>query len=444
MNQAIFESINNKTNFQCMVLFLMAIVPVVHLAFGGWTDLIFNLLAILSIIGIMFDKNVNKFYWFGNRLFLMLFFIYPLIIFLSQLFRWQWRIHDYLDQGRFLLAIPVFIYLSKIQINYGKILGFFLPFSMIISYFTTKYIFTDIQYGERFSNNFSDVVAYGQICISMSMLILTILIFTKKQNVLSIIFKLVGISFGIFISIKTQSRTGWIGIPFSAIVIIMAQEWGYNKRHIVGLAFIIAIVVGSFFLESPVVHQRVFDAYYEIMNYPWSGGVAQDGSVSLRITFFRIGWFYFIHSPWYGWGDKGFEILLGSPELRNFASTYAIDYCYVRLFHNELVTQMVRYGAFGILGYVLVFIFPVIKLAFLIKNNPKNESAKLNAALAIVFLITQIFAGISDQVINLKHMVMYFSLLMAGFLSSVASATEADNPSSTVGPIKPSVFTTPS
>ncbi len=376
---------------ECAIFILMALAPTIHLAFGDWNDTVFNAISFLSLLGIYLDKTAKPFNRRQNAIFLLLFISYPAAIFISQLARWQWRIHDYLDQGRFLLAIPVFIYLAKKNFNYKKQLEIFLPLALIASYFATKYLYRDVQYGtDRLANNFIDVVGYGQICISMSLVILAMVERNDSKGVFFTFWKILGLAFGVLISIETQSRTGW----FSILGVIAFLLW-INREHIKGKSFALLffLIIGAsyvLFNEIHIIHQRLFEAYLELKNYPWSGGVAPYGSVSLRITFFRIGWFYFTHSPWYGWGEKGFVGLMNSPELLAFASKYAIDYSYVRLFHNELVTQMVRYGMLGVLGYIMVFVVTTAKLASLL-NHP-SEVVRSNAILAIVFLLTQIFS----------------------------------------------------
>ncbi|MDE2423259.1 MAG: O-antigen ligase family protein [Betaproteobacteria bacterium] len=400
-----------KIDLKTLPLYLIYIAPTVHLAFGKRFGDLFNILTVLCLINIykygveIPIKNKRLFF-----IFLITFFIYPLEIFISQLLRWQWRIHDYMDQIRFIFAFPVFLYLINKRVDLTKYIEYSIPVALILSFFTTKYLFSDTQFGDRFTNNFTDPLAYGQICLSMSMLLIATFLYKNSSSYLKL-YKVAGILFGIYISVKTESRTGWIAFPIAALIIIYTFREKFNFRYIFLIFLSMLAICYGIYQTIDIVHLRLDQAFNELLSYPWHGGMAPETSVGLRITFWRLGWFYITHNPWYGMGDKGFINLLNSQDIMSFASKEAITISYQKLFHNELITQTVRYGLLGFIGYIAVLIIPFV-IFFKEINNPSNQIKHISL-ITVIFLMSQIVAGVTDEVLNLKYMVLYFMLLMS-------------------------------
>ena len=81
------------------------------------------------------------------------------------------------------------------------------------------------------------------------------------------------------------------------------------------------------------------------------------------------------------------------------------------------MTQMVRYGLFGIAGYLLAVIVPlIIGIKNLTSNNP---IVKRSALLLVCFIICQIISGLTDEFLNLKGMVAFYAYLVSTLLGTI-------------------------
>jgi O-antigen ligase len=227
----------------------------------------------------------------------------------------------------------------------------------------------------------------------------------------------IGFLLGMYLSIHSGSRTGWLAIPIVLFFILVTKlHWSIWKSIPLGILF---SVLASYILyqTSPIIHDRIALGIHEIMSYPWDGGIAPDTSVGLRITFQRLGGFYFSQSPIYGWGTAGYTSIKDASEVLSFSSQFARDFVSSALFHNELMTQMVRYGLFGIAGYLLAVIVPlVIGIKNLYSNNP---IAKRSALLLVCFIICQMISGLTDEFLNLKGMVAFYAYLVSTLLGTI-------------------------
>lgn len=411
-----------ENNLSLWIYILVCLAPVVFFSYEKLFGEVYKLISLLCLIGLITQKKKILFNWKENKASLMIFLIYPLTIFITQLFRWAWNFHEYLDSLRFLFAIPILIYLSEKKIDFTKILEIVLPISLFLSLITTKYFFLDTQYGtNRFTDLFLHPVYYGEIIISMSLILLSTFFLSPYRYSFFSILKVIGILVGFYISIKTESRTGWINV----LIIPMILLW-LNRRSVkqyfffITPVFILAIVIILFEFNHDV-SSRLIELYNEIRSYPWSGGIAPETSVGLRITFYRIGWFLICHENWYGWGIKGFGHILSNPELLAFSSKYTLQYVYLTHFHNQLLTLLVWYGIFGLIIYLICFIVPLVQSLRIIEKIKHDFLIRKNATILIIFLITQIVSGFSDMVILFKYMIMFYSFMMAGLLAPLTS-----------------------
>ena len=349
---------------------------------------------------------------------------YTLAIFLSQLCRWSFYHRAYLDTSPFLYFIPVYLFVSWRRIDIGRWLQLIIPIVVIGAYWSTFYHHRELANPDwvkdhRLAPYFLDPLVFGQLTLTLGLMGLSTIQVYKSgiKNIALITWSSIGFFLSLYLSIQSGSRTGWLAIPLVLFLIVVNKlKWSLRKSIPIGIFF---SVLASFILyqTSPIIHDRIILAFDEIISYPWHGGIAPDTSVGLRITFQRLGWFYFSQSPIYGWGTGGYTSIKDAAEVLSFSSQFARDFVNSALFHNELTTQMVRYGLFGIAGYLLAVIVPlIIGIKNLTSNNP---IVKRSALLLVCFIICQIISGITDEFLNLKGMVAFYAYLVSTLLGTI-------------------------
>jgi heme A synthase len=81
------------------------------------------------------------------------------------------------------------------------------------------------------------------------------------------------------------------------------------------------------------------------------------------------------------------------------------------------MTQMVRYGLFGIAGYTLAVIVPLV---IAIRNlSSDNVIVKRSALLLACFIISQMISGLTNEFLNLKGMVAFYAYLVSSLLGTI-------------------------
>jgi O-antigen ligase len=425
-----FDAISTVNKLSIIFILLL---PIFHLTFNGWTGVLvvlsflFSLLSLVQnkeSIHVVFRDNKSKWVIFGL-------IAYSLAIFLSQLCRWSFSHRAYLDSSPFLYFIPIFIFIAWKKINMGRWFQLILPIMIIGAYWSTFYNHRELANpgwvnDRRLAPYFSDPLAFGQIILTLGLMCIASIQLTRKKwlNIILCVWSIFGFVLGIYLSIQSGSRTGWLAIPIVVFFILITKlNWKLSISLPVGLIISVVICLTAYHL-SAFMHERVDLAMNEIFSYPWSGGIAPDTSVGLRITFQRLGWFYYSNSPIYGWGTAGYTVIKDAPEVASFSSQYARDFVYSALFHNEIMTQIVRYGLFGIIAYVFAVLVPFI--IFFKYLSTKNPTVKQAALLGICFLTCQIVSGFTDEFLNLKGMVAFYAFVISSLLGTIIAF--ADSP----------------
>jgi O-antigen ligase len=410
---------------QQLAIVCICLLPIFHLTFNDWTGYWIVLSSFFSLVAISQNpKSIKEVFSDPRSKWILLGLIaYTLAIFMSQLCRWSFTHKAYLDTSPFLYFIPVFIFVVWRKINMGKWLQWVLPIIIIGAFWSTFYHHRELARPDwiqdrRFAPYFSDPLAFGQIILTLGLMSLSTINFsgwTLKENMMKL-WGLLGFALGIYLSIRSGSRTGWLAIPIILIMIgCVKLNWSRAKTLLFSF-FTTALIIVTIYVIFPSAQERIALAIHEIISYPWQGGIAPDASVGLRITFQRLGLFYFSESPLYGWGTGGYTAIKDAIEVQNYSTEYARNFVYSALFHNEIMTQMVRYGIFGIVGYILAVLVP-LGLAFHSLKS-KNGIVKRSALLCSIFLICQIVAGFSDEFINLKGMVAFYAFMITSLLGT--------------------------
>ncbi len=219
---------------------------------------------------------------------------------------------------------------------------------------------------------------------------------------------------GLYLSIRSGSRSGWLALPISAVIIFNFIFDRKIKYQILAILVTASFLFAMYFF-SKTINIRINSLVEEIASYPWFGGVAPDTSVGLRITFNRLGFYYFSQSPIFGWGEHGYAAIKDDPHLLKFSTQYARDFAYGALFHSEWVTQAVRYGSLGFIAVCLVFWLPIRSFYGFYKYH---SSLLKVSSMGMVYMVCQLTASFSDEVFNSKGMITFSAIIIAGLMAS--------------------------
>jgi O-antigen ligase len=271
---------------------------------------------------------------------------------------------------------------------------------------------------------FVDVLSFGSLTLLFALLSFAALtFFWPRFSWPSRFISIASVLIGLYLSVRSGSRTGWLNMP----VFLMVWALGfslpiYGRLKTLFILFVILITAGIFIQSSPYFTAKVLAAINEISNYHWDAK-STEGSADIRISFYRMALFYFLHNPVKGWGDLGWKELMNSQEIVQYASEYARNFP-EHGFHNEILTSAVRSGIWGLVSSISFFLFPII-WAVRILQKSFNVDLKLFGFFILFLMLHMLLAGMTTEVTNLVFLASFLGLMISVLVGESIAHTAA-------------------
>jgi len=407
---------------------LLTIMPIGIFLIKGWISSVLFVCSALSLFIIISGQlsglknqpaveKTNSLRWFYLILIMLIFPVTAVII--SSVLRNEWIWPDFDSPFRFLLAAPIFYVVFKHKLNLINRWQYILPLTLVVTLLALPFIHSyypgQDPFKTRMGTYFVDPLTFGWISLTFSLLTLFSINLDRKEHWSLILFKIIGAGIGFYFSMKSQSRTGWLAIPFIFFLFVFTHG---PKNKVVSMltAFIVSLVlIAAIYQSFSVVKQRVSEGYDDIVSYKMND-VNELSSLGERISFARMGFYYFSLNPVLGWGHNGFNDHVNDAEI----SAYANEHTRHTpggggLFHNELVTNAVAFGVWGIIYTVLLFFVP---LALFITSWRKKINPKI-CALGVVYIICEVISSFSTEVFALKFTASFHAVFLSCFCATI-------------------------
>jgi O-antigen ligase len=346
-----------------------------------------------------------------------------LAIFLAQSFRGQYSWAYYDSPAHILICVFVMLAMVKAGPRVVELMSYTFPIANLLA-LANILINPNLFWGPaRLSTQALDPLAFGSLSLTFGILSLISIKLHRNKSKLHVLYKLVGFCAGVYLSIASGSRTGWLALPIIGFLWIYFEHVKFTlpTKTIVATS-LIAIVISSYFL-SETVHQRTDMAAEEITNYHWDTPNS-DTSVGARISFARIAVFLLEKKPLSGWGDGNFTSVINDPEL-SFAATETKKMAVKTGLHNEISANMVRSGIWGLISSVALFLIPA--LYFLNNARSKPEHQRNVAFLGLAFLTCQFVSSLSMELLNLRYAASFYGLMLAIFCGQLLFYASQNN-----------------
>jgi O-antigen ligase len=413
----------SRIDFRNYLLIFLAIAifttPLGVLSIKGWAGYHLFICAFFSLILLWLGRSSSVYSEPSNQTYVratFLTFALPLVAtLLAQLLRKEFNLSALDSPARFILVIPILYSLLKLNINLTRLLVISIPLSVIATYFLIPYL---PQKGwaldsNRLATYSVDPLTFGKIALGLGLMSALIAI-EKIQDKLIFIVALSGTILGIYLSIQSQSRTGWLSIFFVTLFLIIhifRSVKSVSKKIIVSL--ILSTCLLTPFLTNPQVLNRAHQAILEIKTWqPNKNSI--DTSVGMRLSFWSIGTQLFLEKPITGWGNDGFKQRLAEPDFQEIASQYTRDFTLGAGFHSDIMQNAVRSGFLGLAAYLSIFLVP---LTFFIRLYLKNRLSQLMSGLGIIYVLTELISSLSTEVLSLKSTASFYGLMVVFLLA---------------------------
>lgn len=235
-------------------------------------------------------------------------------VFISQIFRDALYLPAFDGPVRIFIAGIIFLYLRKLDIPYLKILGLSIPLSLIATYISFR-IYPEasaLLWGGRYATYFVDPNTLGSQSLILSLVSLFLIKPLKSESPYLLFLKIAGCAIGLYLTIGSGSRGGWMLAPFVFLLMIFVRIDDINRSpltsrpkmwaHTAWIFFVVFICAVTLFYFSERLSLRVVSAYFEIRN--WLTGENLDSSAGARLSMWIFSFQFASESLLFGYGEE--------------------------------------------------------------------------------------------------------------------------------------------
>lgn len=415
---------------------LVIVSPVFFLTVKHWTNLVVLAVFVGSLFFLLRKKEVprqendelRRWRWI-----IALALTGPVFaVGMGQLLRGEFYPPNFDAPLRIALCAPILLAISRGWLNIeGKEPITFLwvkycfPLTLIWT-FTYRPSWTTNWGSHVISTYFVDLLSFGSFTLLFALLSFAALtFFWSRLSWLNRFISIASCLIGLYLSVKSGSRTGWLNMPVFLIVWALGFSLPtYGRLKTLLILFLILITAGIFIQSSPHFANKVLAAINEISNYHWDAK-STEGSADIRVSFYRMALFYFLHNPIKGWGDLGWKELMNSPDIVQYASEYARNFP-EHGFHNEILTSAVRSGIWGLVSSITFFLFPII-WAIKILQKSIYVNLKLFGLFILFLMLHMLLTGMTTEVTNLVFLASFLGLTISVLVGESIAQSKAVN-----------------
>jgi len=219
---------------------------------------------------------------------------------------------------------------------------------------------------------------------------------------------LMGLGFiaGFLGSILSGSRGGWIGLPFTALVLYKSFQPWINKKLLVTLiAASLLLITLIYGVPQTGVQMRIKQAISNIETY-------QDGnantSVGLRFEMWKGATLLFLEKPLTGWSEPGYQAKMNELADQKIITDNARRFGHA---HNEYLDVAAKRGIVGLIVLLLMYLWPIrlflnITQAQDLKIRSYQAAGSLLCVAYIDFSLTQAFLSHNSGVMIFAFMLV--------------------------------------
>lgn len=336
-----------------------------------------------------------------------------------------------LDQSsRYLLFIPVLLLLLKVppsarSLWAGVAIGVFSALGLAL---WQRYM----QNNYRPDGFMTSAIPFGNLSLMAGILCLAGVTWSNSQLRYSYIWKLAlyaGFLAGLYVSLRSGSRGGWLAIPVVLAVFLIALLKRGRLKAIAGstLILFIAVTAAGVGMQEELT-ARYHKATSEIYDYSTNGDATS--SVGLRLEAWRVAMISITEKPILGWSYKDYHAHLQQLAAENKAKTSIITLANT---HNNFLEVWLHQGLFGLLLLLALFITPAWFFCKRLRSTDSSVQAFAlgGACLSIsfsIFSLTQVILGRNNGVIFFGLTLVIFWACMRNAELGVGNRAVQHNP----------------
>lgn len=407
------NEMKNKSLIEHGMMLATLLYPIMMLSVKGSLSGLFFILAIMSIL-ILYrgdSKPVAKdaaIYTFSAAMLSVI-----VVTVISQASHGKFNVSYWDSPARFMLAIPVYLALRRMDMWVIQPLQYGLPLGAIAALITTQAIHHQQAnlFGTRATNLFLNPIHFGDLALMLGILSASSINWLRTDSKRLVTLKATGLIAGLCASALSGTRGGWVAIPMVLMAwFILGKK--YTAKELLG-SFLatISLLALSYFAFAPI-QQRVNYSYSELQLI-MAGNL--DSSIGQRLQIWRGAAKIFLSNPIAGVGPDGFAAAISALGESGYISKLAAEQGVCEV-HSQIFSSAARLGIFGLISYFLVHLVPLMFFSQSTKStNPTiQKTGFMGVSLVTGFMVF----GLTVEMYNLKMVATFYALTVAVLLAA--------------------------
>lgn len=320
--------------------------------------------------------------------------------------------NSYDNFSRFLLAIPVLLLLLRFPVS-PVFLWSGIAFGAIGAALVA--IMDFYVHGELRATGHNNAIQFGDIAMLFACLLLAGFSWAKQYSRLMIIIFVLGAASGIFASLLSGARGGWLALPFALGLFYIANNFHKNtKQSFVFVAALVCLVAVVYqFQQSGFLQMRIQEAMSDLQQYTQVQNA--NTSLGIRFTLWHTGLNLFAQHPLVGWGSVANYVSITGDSSDIFQR--------FNHFHNEFLDAMVKRGLVGGLALLMIYGLP----AFVFYRQLQQCAAQVKplALAGLMLVLATLIFGLTQSFFSHSSGVMVYVFMLVILWAQVRAPAEA-------------------
>jgi O-antigen ligase len=267
----------------------------------------------------------------------------------------------------------------------------------------------------------TSAIPFGNLSLMAGILCLTGITWAGSQARYAVLWKIAlcaGFVAGLYVSLLSGSRGGWLTIPVVLIIFFVAFfKKSKLKPVVIGAPLLLAVVVA---VGASMQHQ-IMDRYEAAMTElnEYVANQNSSTSVGIRLEAWRAAIVNISEKPLLGWSHKDYDARLKEMAAHNKANASITSLANT---HNNFLEIWVHQGLLGLLAFLALFIVPFWFFCKRLRSkDPTVQAFALGGAclLACFFIF-----GLTQVILGRNNGVIFFGLTLIIFWGSMRNAEQ--------------------
>jgi len=330
-----------------------------------------------------------------------------------------------------LMVIPVFYYFRVIRVRsdwiwYGLVIGS-IASALVGIYEVVNDVYKPGYLGR--AKGATHPIIFGDLALIMGAMALAGWGWFKAQANWQVVLPVAALGSGVLASMLSQSRGGWIAVPFLISIFIWYISAYTSKMK---MAIGILLIMGLFFVAYQVpqtgMEYRANTTVDNIRTYMNADNksVIVGTSVSSRFEMWKASWNIFIEHPvlGVGWGKYQENVIEQAEQGKRVLLEGNLDPGNFNHPHNQFLSALASGGVVGFIAVILLFLIPARFFYKACKSAEYNAEVRRLALAGLVFVVGFAIFNLSESFLERSRTVSFFVFYLAVFMAGIRGQKE--------------------